>query len=56
MSEIIIKDVSKTYETKDGEVQALKDVNLEIEQGDAWDEVPSVSPLLTSRFPAGDRC
>ncbi len=36
MSEIIIKDVSKTYETKDGEVQALKDVNLEIEQGDIY--------------------
>ena len=36
MSEIIIKDVSKTYETKDGEVQALKDINLEIEQGDIY--------------------
>ena len=36
MSEIIIKDVSKTYKTKDGEVQALKDVNLEIEQGDIY--------------------
>ena len=28
MSEILIQNVSKTYSTKDGNVQALKNVNL----------------------------
>ena len=36
MSEIIIQNVSKTYSTKDGNVQALKNVNLSIEQGDIY--------------------
>ena len=36
MSEILIQNVSKTYSTKDGKVQALKNVNLSIEQGDIY--------------------
>ena len=34
MSSILIQDVSKTFETKDGSVQALKHVSLSIETGD----------------------
>ena len=34
MSEIVIQNVSKTYETKDGTVHALRHVNLSIEAGD----------------------
>ena len=36
MSEILIQNVSKTYSTKDGNVLALKNVNLSIEQGDIY--------------------
>lgn len=36
MSEILIQNVSKTYSTKDGNVQALKNVNLSIEQGEIY--------------------
>ena len=36
MSEILIQNVSKTYSTKDGNVQALKNVNLSIEQEDIY--------------------
>ena len=36
MSEILIQNVSKTYSTKDGNVQALKYVNLSIELGDIY--------------------
>lgn len=36
MSEILIQNVSKTYSTKDGNVQALKNVNLSIDQGDIY--------------------
>ena len=36
MSEIEIKNVSKKYETKDGTVEALKNVSLSIEQGDIY--------------------
>lgn len=36
MSEILIQNVSKTYSTKDGNVKALKNVNLSIEQGDIY--------------------
>ena len=36
MSEIEIKNVSKKYETKDGTVEALKNVSLLIEQGDIY--------------------
>lgn len=36
MSEILIQNVSKTYPTKDGNVQALKNVNLSIDQGDIY--------------------
>ena len=36
MSSILIKDVSKTFETKDGSVQALKKVNLSIDSGDIY--------------------
>ena len=31
MSSIVIQDVSKTFETKDGSVHALKNVSLSIE-------------------------
>ena len=36
MSSILIQDVSKTFETKDGSVQALKHVCLSIETGDIY--------------------
>ena len=36
MSSILIQDVSKTFETKDGSVQALKRVSLSIETGDIY--------------------
>ena len=36
MSSILIQDVSKTFETKDGNVQALKNVSLSIESGDIY--------------------
>ena len=36
MSSILIQDVSKTFETKDGSVQALKHVSLSIEAGDIY--------------------
>ena len=36
MSSILIQDVSKTFETKDGSVQALKHVSLSIESGDIY--------------------
>ena len=36
MSEIVIENVSKTYSTKDGTVEALKNVSLEIEAGDIY--------------------
>ena len=36
MSSILIQDVSKTFETKDGSVQALNHVSLSIETGDSY--------------------
>ena len=36
MSEIVIENVSKRYSTKDGTVQALKNVSLSIEAGDIY--------------------
>lgn len=36
MSSILIQDVSKTFETKDGSVQALNHVRLSIESGDIY--------------------
>ena len=36
MSSIVIQDVSKTFETKDGSVQALNHVRLSIESGDIY--------------------
>ena len=36
MSSILIQDVSKTFETKDGPVQALNHVSLSIETGDIY--------------------
>ena len=36
MSSILIQDVSKTFETKDGSVQALNHVSLSIESGDIY--------------------
>lgn len=36
MSSILIQDVSKTFETKDGSVQALNHVSLSIETGDIY--------------------
>lgn len=36
MPEIEIKNLSKTFETKDGTVEALKNVNLSIEKGDIF--------------------
>ena len=36
MSSILIQDVSKTFETKDGSVHALKNVTLSIESGDIY--------------------
>lgn len=36
MSSILIQDVSKTFETKDGSVQALNHVSLSVETGDIY--------------------
>ncbi len=36
MSEIVVQNVSKTYTTKDGTVQALRNVNLSVESGDIF--------------------
>ena len=36
MSSVLIQDVSKTFETKDGSVQALNHVSLSIETGDIY--------------------
>ena len=36
MAEILIENVSKSYVSKDGSVQALKNVNLAIESGDIF--------------------
>lgn len=36
MSEIVIEKLSKTYRSKDGTVEALKNVNLSIESGDIY--------------------
>ena len=36
MSSILIQDVSKTFETKDGSIQALNHVSLSIETGDIY--------------------
>ena len=36
MSSILIQDVSKTFETKDGSVQSLKPLRLSIESGDIY--------------------
>ena len=36
MSEIVVEHLSKTFTSKDGKVEALKDVNLEIESGDIY--------------------
>lgn len=36
MSEIIVENLHKSYRSKDGEVQALKNVNLSIEAGDIY--------------------
>ncbi len=36
MSEIVIENLYKSFDTKDGNVQALKNVNLSIEQGDIY--------------------
>ena len=53
MSSILIQDVSKTFETKDGSVQALNHVSLSIESGDIYGiicmnflEVPSEGKVL----------
>lgn len=36
MSSILIQNVSKTFQTKDGQVQALKNVSLSIDSGDIY--------------------
>ncbi len=36
MSEIVIENLNKSYRSKDGKVEALKDVNLSIEEGDIF--------------------
>ena len=36
MSDILIQNVCKTFSTKEGEVQALKNVNLSIGSGDIF--------------------
>ena len=36
MSEIVIENVSKTYHSKYGEVNALKNISLSIESGDIF--------------------
>ena len=36
MAEIIIENVSKSFDTKDGSFEALKNVNLSVEKGDIY--------------------
>ena len=36
MAEIVFENVSKHFETSDGKVEALNDVNLQIEKGDIY--------------------
>lgn len=36
MSEIVLENISKTFETKDGTVEALKNVSLEIDKGEIY--------------------
>lgn len=36
MSEIVIENLYKSFDTKDGTVEALKNVNLSIESGDIY--------------------
>ena len=36
MSGIVIEKVRKSFDTKDGVVEALKDVNLNIDSGDIY--------------------
>ena len=36
MSEIVLEHVSKSFTTKDGTVEALKDISLTIEQGEIF--------------------
>lgn len=36
MSEIVIENLYKSFDTKDGKVEALKNVNLSIESGDIY--------------------
>ena len=36
MAEIVIENLYKSFDTKDGTVEALKNVNLSIESGDIY--------------------
>ena len=36
MAEILIQDLHKTFQTKDGTLEALKGIDLEIEAGDIY--------------------
>lgn len=36
MADIIVKNLCKTFETKEGKVEALKDINLKIEEGSIY--------------------
>ena len=36
MAEILLEHLSKTFQTKEGKVEALKDVNLSVEKGDIY--------------------
>ena len=38
MSEIVIDNVSKSFVTKDGTLEALKNVNLSIEKGQIYEQ------------------
>ena len=47
MAEIVIENLYKSFETKDGTVEALKNVNLSIESGDIY----GICLLYTSPSP-----
>ena len=48
MSAIEIKNLTKTFHTSDGEVCALKNVNISIESGDIYGIIGMFTPILVA--------
>ena len=56
MAEILIENVSKSYVSKDGSVQALKNVNLAIESGDIFGIIGMSGACLLYTSPSPRDC